>query len=549
MSLVSYVGGPVVRSARGRVPRGVVFFVALLAACTEPPTPVEEGHAVPAAWQRVRLSQGHWDHLAKGNVTCRDCHDAASQGFARPGLTVCAKCHETEADTIHLSASSIAPTPRCSDCHVFDRARAPDKTLFSNDALQATSHADGCMQCHQEAQGRAQAPIGVHAEADCSACHDPHGTITAPQLTAACTDCHEAVVGTHGPLGLDGCADCHEPHRPAAEAGARCLSCHRGDKRPVTSAALHKGHDTCGNCHGSHQFTKRDVKPCEACHANVPVLAPSKHAPCISCHAPHLPSVTPRCESCHATDAKALGHPHPSTKGACVGCHPPHVAGVASASGGVAVACETCHAQMPTHGNATCRDCHTPHGGRPAMSASACGTCHADRAASTHSTGHAQCVSCHRTPGHGNQAATPACTDCHADIARTAGQHSDCASCHLKAAHQPNAAPATCTTCHAAKANQGHGAKAACEACHSPHGARGLTHAPRCETCHDQALPALHAEPAHRACASCHDGSHNMRLTVNRAACAKCHKGLELHEPNATQCTGCHPFRGVMSVQ
>jgi hypothetical protein len=81
-----------------------------------------------------------------------------------------------------------------------------------------------------------------------------------------------------------------------------------------------------------------------------------------------------------------------------------------------------------------------------------------------------------------------------------------------------------------------------CSACHVPHGPKVPATAPVCAACHTSvSLPGLHKVSGHATCATCHTphGAPN----ADRANCLTCHAKQKDHEPAATQCNGCHPFR------
>ena len=56
------------------------------------------------------------------------------------------------------------------------------------------------------------------------------------------------------------------------------------------------------------------------------------------------------------------------------------------------------------------------------------------------------------------------------------------------------------------------------------------------------ALPGLHAEPAHRECGKCHQGAHDAGPFSSRATCISCHQKQRDHVPEAQLCQGCHVF-------
>ena len=339
----------------------------------------EDAESVPAAWRIVRESFGHRVHVIDGDVKCTQCHEIADAGFAKPPADLCKKCHDDKVATIHEQAPAGAETPVCQDCHGFGK----DLGIKPN----------ACMRCHAKPQGDHVQMIQIHSGATCSGCHRPHERPSFQPRT--CRDCHDDVAALHGDrTGATDCLDCHRPHELALEADGKCADCHAKGTPAITSAALFPGgHERCTGCHQPHQFTAATVKPCETCHQNQPVLAAKVHTSCVGCHRQHEAAEPRACTSCHR---EQVAHPAPSKDGACAGCHPPHQRGMA----GLAVACATCHDDVPIHGSAQCRDCHVPHQGKPVLAAAMCQRCHADKVASTAHTGHATCQSCHVKAAH-----------------------------------------------------------------------------------------------------------------------------------------------------
>ncbi|HEU4727788.1 MAG TPA: hypothetical protein VFT22_07870 [Kofleriaceae bacterium] len=552
------------RLAAGTPGIAVLAMTAVLAmACGRPRDRTPE--RVPARWRVVRLTPGHLVHA--GKIACTECH---LRDFTPPPRDVCARCHE-ETSWLH-HADATLQTPTCTGCHDF--GSTPPRATWA------------CLRCHAWDQGPVRA-IGAHADQPCADCHQVHHW--PPTSRRACLECHPDRQTQHA--GLRGCSDCHQVHeasrvtlasidpRYPAGRGALCERCHAAQpgKLHVDAHALTTGHPDCTSCHVPH--SPRGVAPraCRDCHASLPVLAASKHT-CAGCHDPHGGGIKP-CATCHQ---EPVQHPAPtkSPLGSCVGCHPPHdrlLAAIAAAPqaprGALGLGCPTCHRQ-PTHATARCLDCHTAHGGKPALEAGLCARCHAGQARSTSGTGHAQCTTCHASAIHGPQARPPGCATCHArETAKPPAGHANCAQCHQPHAPRPIAscaschaaeaatAPAgharcaqchephglrpvaSCATCHAPQAAHGHGPRVACASCHRPHGPTGVARPPACSTCHAKpTLRGLHQSPTHGDCARCHR-AHEARPSDDRVACTICHQDRKNHEPTATRCATCHPFR------
>lgn len=504
--------------------RRLLPFLLTLAGCGLLPAPTnpDGGIAVvPPSYHRAMQTGGHSKHVGAtqpdgGTVACRACHDVDRDGFANPSLSTCASCHETEGGFHHGNDARLPDggAVTCLSCHPFWVREGP---------LPNTNWV--CLDCHQEPMGTKRA-ARVHDTA-CFFCHRPHQTpFTKP---TDCTVCHDGIGllhGASGPTVAATCMTCHEQHTRAVEATGACLECHSDAKRQkrashvVTAQAIFEGgHEGCGSCHAPHRFAKADVKACESCHENHPVLArgvtPKAHAACTDCHQPHAAKAPPKaCESCHR-DVKPT---HPVTAGApgCLGCHP-------------------IHEKLPPATVAReCRDCHdAPH---------LTGVVHAEKDARGRPM---QCTSCHRPHafdlGHGSQAS---CRACHQDkLAATAkvnkSGHATCANCHTGLPHKPAPEQKACGECHTDRPTTGTG-HVKCLDCHEPHsGSVEKT----CTSCHEpDGLEGLHAVSRHQTCETCHQ-AHGQKKGFQRETCRSCHTDMKQHEPNAQRCTGCHLFR------
>lgn len=534
---------------RGRLALAALIGMAVAAAfvaCGDRHATARTPEQVPASYRDVRLSAGHQAHL--GKVACIECHGRV---FEKPPLTVCASCHAVATPLHPPDPTATVPAPQCVDCHPFGAEKREPW---------------GCIRCHAKDQGRVAA-IGAHADQACGDCHRPH---QAPAtLARACTDCHAAEQTSHA--GLHGCRDCHDVHEGRSRAtlamaisappagtpapDARCEACHAGQhgKLAVDARALTTGHTACTTCHQPHQFTPR---ACATCHTDRPVIAAAKHT-CIGCHDQHRAGAVRPCATCHQEHVVHPDATH-AAAGACVGCHPPHDGLLAAFTAGAplaaaelaklartstatkpAVACTTCHHQT-SHRTAACLDCHQAHGPAPVLGPALCARCHAENVRTTAGTGHARCTQCHATAAHDPQPA-PACATCHAaEVASAPAGHATCTSCHSAHAPRPEKA---CASCHAMEGSTGHGTRLACTTCHRPHGPNGPARPPACASCHPADQRAgLHQVAGHTDCVACHR-SHEARPRDDRATCIACHADRADHQPAATECKGCHPFR------
>jgi hypothetical protein len=389
--------------------------------------------------------------------------------------------------------------------------------------------------------------------------------------------------------------DCHAVHDTELAADQRCRACHgagatltsAGSTPAIARTATFAGHDKCVTCHKPHTFTRDTAAACTDCHSDLPVLASTrvrKHAQCASCHDPHDASPTAaerRCAKCH----KTISPDHPPlvdvvgarttqvaravpSKGnhPCVGCHPIHEPAVVTATL-TAVACSSCHTAAASDtafhaGDTACAACHQAHDFalRPGDT-TVCRTCHAGEQRATsraRAGGHRDCRTCHTGGAHTPSTAPAACASCHTEQRATAtAGHTECRTCHDPHAGALLATAARCQSCHTEQANAHHARiDNGCNACHRVHGPGGVAKPPTCATCHDTArLPTLHKLKDHQTCGDCHD-VHERTPKAPRATCttAGCHtqvKGMPVaqHEPAATTCVGCHPFRGGATLE
>ena len=389
-------------------------------------------------------------------LACADCHGApgSSGSFADryPGRTrdACAACHDDPHGGQFDDASGATD---CSTCHAAD--------AFHPSAFGVERHA-----------ATAFALEGVHAKADCGACHAPAVAEREPVrfrgTPAACADCH---ADPHaGALeGAESCGRCHVPTRFAdvvpgsfdhgahagfaldgSHAAAACESCHPRAEHPDANgrsfglAAERFGApvDACSTCHADpHTDALEGAESCDRCH--VPTrfadVTPGRfdHAadagfPLRGAHA------EARCESCHPRAE------HPDANGRAFGLAAAHF-------GAPADACSTCHADphdgafdgrgLPAalHGREGCARCHDEHSFEGHLP----GTFEHGRWTGFALDGahaRAACEACHArtdepdTRGRSfGRARGSACIDCHGDphVGQFAdGGTTDCARCH-----------------------------------------------------------------------------------------------------------------------
>lgn len=535
----------------GALAYGVQYVLALRAA-TAPATPELY---VQTAWTLYRLAPGHRVHVSEQGVACEQCHGPSEQGrFDEPGPGACVRCHEEQTAIEHVqtaidaqghrSDGGVARMTDCLTCHGF--GPDPDK------------QASDCLSCHAQAKGSFPA-VAVHADEACTNCHDVHENSVKP---IACVTCHKVETdhGGHVKGSAAQCLDCHHAHGAAASARDKCIGCHVDDRattvsiagtthpKPVVPAsALRSGH-SCLGCHTPHRFERQEVKRCEDCHQQKAALHGAGHERCSACHAPHdvraAIDTGNVCTSCHRETTLDHGANVDGAKG-CTGCHDAHPeAGEAGPA-----ACTTCHRDVALSDHAAhapaqpCVTCHVPHDfDRPHEDRGVCSNCHAPRMRElSNHAGHARCESCHEALPHGGMGKETACANCHAQGDAVHRGHQTCTSCHD--AHTGQRPAQLCRQCHAEqddKLSRKHGA---CQNCHEPHTATPTAAIAACTGCHAvEKLPALHRVQEHQArCQSCHQ-AHPEAPPGKAANCRSCHDEMAGHQPEATQCSGCHPF-------
>jgi hypothetical protein len=504
---------------------------------TAPPTPEA---FVQATWTVYKHGPGHRIHVSEQGIACSECHAEGSAGaFDRPSPSKCGTCHEDALGIEHAQVALDAHGKRatggaavktmtdCLTCHGFgpDPAQRPDE----------------CMRCHAREKHDTPA-VSIHAEQTCTSCHDVHENQAKP---IACEECHEisAKHGGHTQSGAAQCLECHHAHAPASTARDKCVACHAGAEspRPVAASAASHGH-ACTGCHQPHDFSKQDVRACTSCHASTTALQGAGHRECTACHEPHAARDSVRtgnvCTGCHRK--VALTHPaHVSEEKSCTGCHAPHPA---RGAGGPAP-CTQCHrdvaqSELSAHAQSVaCVACHVPHDfSAPSRGHAACESCHAPR---IKQLAHARCEDCHRALPHGGLGSELPCAQCHEQGAQVHKGHARCVQCH-----DPHTGlqVQNCQSCHAQEAAQLHPRHGKCQNCHEPHHATPSAEVAACSACHTPSkLPALHQVAEHRPCQSCHQ-AHPEAPPGQAATCRACHTDKADHQPEATQCNGCHPF-------
>jgi predicted CXXCH cytochrome family protein len=273
------------------------------------------GEPLLAPAQRAVVSKWGTASGLRGELLCRTCHRAHHAPFPEhllafdPTSDACAGCHpaqNTVTGTPHdlrRLRNAVAATGGnpCGGCHrAHGDARPARPTEWDPHGQCSACHGAGDMPT-----ARGLGPAN-HSQAECTACHDPHGAQYAHFMRArpeqVCLQCHAASGRlADGPHDLrrapdrwpsasvatqDLCLSCHRPHgmdaphlwraQPAVGAelpDAICLACHRdatpgtdsakalihpqarrpGDILPAATTSAAVEHLYCGTCHDPHQ--------------------------------------------------------------------------------------------------------------------------------------------------------------------------------------------------------------------------------------------------------------------------------------------------------
>lgn len=161
-----------------------------------------------------RISRRGGMHANSEAVNCLTCHSVhksdpqSAHLVAKPQLALCGSCH--------TQSASIRNKPHghrldrggmtCSSCHEpHGRPSTAAQSLSSRGHLRLTKSGEPpCLSCHTEKRGPWVFPHGAAEVADCTTCHDSHGSVNPKQLKRAtvqqlCLECHSPIgAGTLG---------------------------------------------------------------------------------------------------------------------------------------------------------------------------------------------------------------------------------------------------------------------------------------------------------------------------------------------------------------
>ncbi|MCD6526144.1 MAG: hypothetical protein J7K75_04025 [Desulfuromonas sp.] len=411
--------------------RAGLFLLLLICSCglswgEVTPVPLDDADCIKCHRQpslQIR-EHGGAHNTELGCLGCHEAHPPAGEAV----IPECEQCHPADENT-HFALSG------CQDCHSPHAPVIPDFSELS-DAKRA------CLSCHDSIATAMEQKPSLHAEQDCSECHQQHGT--EPGQFLNCLECHEA----HSPdMVYADCLGCHNPHQPTVyqwsdeTPSKKCGACHTDQVDELANeGSAHASEIHCSECHSQHPPAESGVIPtCADCHD------PSEHEHykvenCTACHRPHAPlninmdavsPIKPVCTSCHEEPAKEMQHtPSAHAEMDCNECHQQH---------GEALSCLDCH---DGHGDAMsyndCLRCHQPHSptrlqfAKSGVPTPLCGSCHDGQfeQLSTNTSRHAklQCVFCHRR----THKVTLSCDNCHGEPHDSSiHQHfDDCGKCH-----------------------------------------------------------------------------------------------------------------------
>lgn len=211
---------------------------------------------------------GKYVHSPVEGDSCSTCHQVHQSEFPKmlfaQGNDVCFECHADKLEAFKGRKFTHAPVAdACVNCHNPHSGSHPNN-------LAADGVRELCFTCHTDkAEHVAKATVkhgGLSTEKKCLACHDPHVSDFAKQLTMEpadlCLDCHDREYEKdngkvadmkelldknaihHGPIKEKDCSGCHDTH------GSDNFRMLRGGFTPVFYAPYSpKNFELCFMCH------------------------------------------------------------------------------------------------------------------------------------------------------------------------------------------------------------------------------------------------------------------------------------------------------------
>jgi DmsE family decaheme c-type cytochrome len=141
----------------------------------------------------------HANSAAVNCLSCHKIHNTTPHLVAKPQLQLCGTCHTQAASfrskpyAHRLDRGGMA----CSSCHEpHELPSKSERSLAMIGHLRKSSAGEKpCVSCHTEKRGPFVFPHGATEIADCTTCHQPHGSNNNMQLARAnvyqlCIECH-----------------------------------------------------------------------------------------------------------------------------------------------------------------------------------------------------------------------------------------------------------------------------------------------------------------------------------------------------------------------
>jgi DmsE family decaheme c-type cytochrome len=152
-----------------------------------------------------RISRKGGMHANSATINCLTCHSVhhgdprSPHLVAKPQLALCSTCHTQSAGfrnkpyAHRLGRGGM----ECSSCHEpHGRLSTSARSMAMLDPLRLTHAGEApCLNCHADKRGPWVFPHGADAIADCTGCHEVHGSSNPKQLKRAavgqlCIECH-----------------------------------------------------------------------------------------------------------------------------------------------------------------------------------------------------------------------------------------------------------------------------------------------------------------------------------------------------------------------
>jgi len=212
---------------------------------------------------------------------------------------MCVMCHQAASMNTHArfgSSDKNNRQPGCTSCHGDSATHlsnpmnaSPDVTFKSASGTSKEPQNNQCRACHQKTTQHWDNSVHALEDLSCNSCHKVHGqkeALLAPeQQITMCTNCHQQVrsetrLPSHHPVeeAEMTCSACHNPHgsiTPGELTGISlndtCLTCHESQRGPFLFDHP-PASDDCTNCHRPHGsvheplLTARGPQLCQQCH-------------------------------------------------------------------------------------------------------------------------------------------------------------------------------------------------------------------------------------------------------------------------------------------